>query len=319
MKINSKWPAIVGICGSLIFGATGWAETVKAPTTTTAATLAVIGEKSITVDHFRAEMARQRGTFDAERKEELLDNIVRSELIFAAARSAGYESDPVVIAAVKQAMVGKYMRDNLEPKMAKLTATDQEAEAYYNSHQAEFGAAAMIHVAMIKIAVSPKYSAEKKGELLKRAVQARGEALLLKAPAFGAVAVNYSDDQDNRYRGGDIGWLQAGAEGSRFDKKVSAAIAALRKAGEISPVITAPDGYYLVKLIEAKEASVKPFAAVKDGVRYQVVQEKKQQLEQEFIEQLKGKIPVTVNSSLLQTIAMPAAEKQAGPPALPVR
>ncbi len=324
MKINSTWPAIVGICGSLIFGSTGWSETVKKtvkPAKPESGALAVIGGKAITLENFKAEMARRSGEFDAARKEELLNSLVRSELLFAAAKTAGYEKDPEVIAAIKQALVGKYLRDNLDPKMGQLKATDQEAEAYYQSHQAEFGTPAMVHGAIIKIAVSPKFSEEKKAELFKRAESARAEAVVLESgvPALGAVAVKYSDDQDSRYRGGDIDWLPVGEVDGRRDKKVSEALAALKTPGQVSPVITAADGYYIIKLVETKAVTVKPFASVKDGVLYQVVQNKKKKLEAEFIEQLKGKIPVTVNSALLQTIAAPSGAMKPGPAPLPKR
>ena len=85
------------------------------------------------------------------------------------------------------------------------------------------------------------------------------------------------------------------------------------------PVITADDGYYIVKLMETKGASVKPFAQVKDGVRYQALQEKRKQVEQGFIDELKRGIPVTVNSGLLPEIARPGDGKKPVPPALPAR
>ena len=324
MTCNSKWIRILCVTVTLIISVTGWAESEQAATKTAkpdSGTLAVIAGKPITLDNFKAEMARRRGEFNAERKEELLDGMVRSELLFAAAKTAGYEKDPEVIAAVKQVLVGKYLRDNLEPKMAQLKATDQEAEGYYQSHQAEFSTSALVHAAIIKIAVSPKYSEEKKAELLKRAESARAEVLVLEPgfPGFGGVAVKYSEDQDSRYRGGDIGWLQAGSIDGRRDKKVSEALFALKAPGQVSPVISAADGYYIVKLMEIKDAAVKPFAEVKDGVRYQVVQDKKKKLEVEFVEQLKSRIPVTVNSALLQAIPQPAEGKPSGPPALPAR
>lgn len=324
MTWNCVRTTLLCLAGCLTFVAGGWAESVKKtskPVKPDSAVLAVIAGKSITLDHFKAEMTRRRGEFDAERKEELLDSMVRSELLFTAAKTAGYENDSEVIAAIKQLLVGKYLRDNLEPKMAALKASDQEVESYYQSHQAEFGTPAMVHGAIIKIAVSPKSSEEKRTELFTRAESARAEALALEpgVAAFGAVAVKYSDDQDSRYRGGDIDWLPVGAVDGRRDKKVSEALAALKTPGQVSPVITAADGYYIVKLIETKGATVKPFAAVKDGVRYQVVQEKKQRLEREFIEQLKKKIQVTVNSRHLQTISVPAEDKKAGPSPLPAR
>jgi len=310
--------------GVLIWCGNGRAETentAAVPSGTDAVALAVVGGKSITMDKFKAEMARQRGEFDADRKEELLDSIVRSELLFAAARAAGYENDPEVITAIKQAMIAKYLRDNLDPKLGQLKATDEEAEAYYQAHQEEFSIRATVHAAIIKITVSPRMSPEKKAELLQLAESARAEALLLEpgVPAFGSVAVKYSEDQGSRYRGGDIGWLQVGTEDGRFDKIVSESIAALKTPGQISAVITAADGYYIVKLIETKGAAHKPFAQVKDGVRYQVIQNKKQKIESDLIARLKGRIPVTINSALLQTVNQHDAAKQTGPPALPKR
>jgi peptidyl-prolyl cis-trans isomerase C len=322
MTWDSRWIAIFLIAGSVILSAKAWGETAKTstgPATPDSGTLAVIDGKPITMDIFRAEMARRRGEYDAERKGELLDSMVRSELLFAAARNEKYENDPEVIAAVKQVMVGKYLRDKLEPKLAQLKATEQEAEAYYFAHPAEFGSQAMVHAALIRIAVSPKATGVKRAELLKRVERARAEALALEpgVPAFGSVAVRYSEELDSRYRGGDIGWLQAGTMDSRWDRKVSDAIFALKAPGQVSPVIAAADGYYIVKLMETKSAMVKPFAEIKEGVRYQVIQEKRKKVEQEFMEQLKNRIPVTVNSGLLQTMDPPGEGKKAGPPALP--
>jgi len=96
-------------------------------------------------------------------------------------------------------------------------------------------------------------------------------------------------------------------------------MAALKTAGQISPVVTAADGYYIAKLIESRGAMIKPFAQVKDGVKFQIIQEKKQRIESDLIAQLKVRIPVTVNSALLQTVNQADAVKQAGPPALPKR
>jgi parvulin-like peptidyl-prolyl isomerase len=314
MTWKSRWIPLLLIAGSLISGA-------SVPALPDSGPLAVIAGKTVTSDSFRGEMARRGGEFDQERKRELLDSIVRSELLFAAAKSAGYENDPEVIEAFKQAMVGKYLQDNLEPKLAQLKVTDKEAHSYYLANQADFGTPAMVRAALIRVAVSPKASAEKKTELLKRAESARAEALALEpgVPAFGSVAVTYSDDQESRYRGGDIGWLQAGTVDGRRDRKVSDAIFALAAPGQISAVITADDGYYIVKLMESKGASVKPFAQVKDGVRYQALQEKKREVEQGFIAELKREIPVTVNRGLLPEIARPGDGKKPVPPDLPAR
>jgi parvulin-like peptidyl-prolyl isomerase len=308
------------IAAGLIFCPNGWIGAGRA-VASGSAPLAIVGGKPITAEDFKKEMARRQIGPDQKRKEELLDSMVRSELLFASARSAGYENDPEVLAAVRQIMAGKYVRDNLAPKLAGLKATDQEAEAYYREHLQEFSAPATVHAALIRIAIPPKASAEKKAELLKRGESARAEAMALEAgvPAFGSVALKYSEEQSSRYRGGDIGWLQTGTPDGRWDRKVTDAIFALKRPGQVSPVVPVADGYYIVKLIEAKGVTVKPFADVKDGVRYQVIQEKRKKIEQEFFDQLKEKIPVTLNSGLLQTMEPSGEGKKAGPPALPAR
>jgi len=314
--------SMLTIAASLIMAAYGWAEPAidaSGPGGFDSTTLAVVDGKPITVDIFKKEMARRQGVFDATTKQELLDTMVRSELLFATARTAGYENDLEVIATVKQVMVNKYLRDNLEPKLASVKATDQEAEAYYQAHQAEFGTQAMVHAALIRIAIPQKASEDKKAELLKRAKKARADALALGpgVPAFGSVAVSYSEDQDSRYRGGDIGWLQVGKIDTKWDRKVSDALFLLTTPGQITPLIIASDGYYIVKLMELKGADIKPFAVVKDGVVYHVIQEKRKQVERDLLEQLKKKISVTVNTGLLQTIALPEEGRTTGPPSLP--
>jgi parvulin-like peptidyl-prolyl isomerase len=309
----------VVIAAGLVFCSIEWNGAGRAKASESAP-LAVVAGKPITADDFRKEMARRRVEPGQEGKEELLDSMVRSELLFASAKSAGYENDPEVLAAVRQVIIGKYLRDNLEPRLATLKATDQEAEAYYKTHISDFGVPNMVQAALVRIAVPPKASAEKRAELLKRAEAARIEALALPqgSPAFGSVAVKYSDDQGSRYRGGDIGWLQSGKHDGRWDRKVSDAIFSLKAQGEVSPVIEASDGFYLVKLVDVKGAATRSYAEVKDGVHYVVVQEKRKRVEEEFMEQIKMKIPVTVNRGELGKISPPEEEKNAPPP-LPAR
>lgn len=312
------------IAGNLFFCKNGWSQPIKTNASNTGSShepLAIVGGKAISKDNFKAEMARQPGEYSTEKKEQLLESIIRSELLFAGAKNAGYENDPEVIQAVKQAMVGRYLRDNLDPRLDQLKVSDEEAEAYYQTHQVEFTSPASVHAALIKIAVSPKAAKEKKDELLKRAEAARSEALALEAAVtgFGSVAVKYSDDQDSRYRGGALGWLQVGVVDGRRDRKVSEALFALKTPGQVSPVIVADDGYYIVKLIESKGATVKPYSQVKDGVRYHVVQDKKRKIESDFIEQLKSRIPVTINRDMLNSIPASVDIKPSKPPALPER
>ena len=285
--------------------------------------LATIGGQTLTADDFIGEMARRPGDFASKgQKETLLEEMIGFELVYAAALRAGYDKDPAVLARLKRLMVNKFRKDNLEPRLAKITVSEAQVEDYYRRHRNEFRTPEMVRAAVIQISVPPRASAEKKAQLARRAEAARAEALKLDpaAGSFGSVAVKYSDHQPTRYRGGDTGRLQPDKGDARWPAEVMAAIFTLKETGQVSPVITTPTGYYLVKLIERRESSPRPLEALKDRIRHQLLTEKKAQVEREFYEELKATVPVRVNRARLEAIEHSkggADKEEKQPPGLP--
>jgi hypothetical protein len=112
-----------------------------APVTTTPAPqpapLAVIDGEPITVDAFRAAMARR----------------------------AGYAQDPDIRARLKRFMVHKFRQDELEPRLARLTVTEAELEAYYGDHQADFVIPKKVRATIIRISLPALASADKRVQL----------------------------------------------------------------------------------------------------------------------------------------------------------
>jgi len=286
--------------------------------------LALVDKKPITAQAFANEMARRYPPQfkTPERKEALLEEMVRFELLYAAAQRAGYDKDPEIIQRFGRLMATKFRQDHLEPRLEKLSVSAKEIEDFYKSHKGDFIAPKRVRGAVIRITVPPRASEEKKSQLLQRAEAAREEALKLNSAtsSFGPVAVKYSDHQASRYRGGDTGWLQAGRNDRRWSKEVVDAIFSLSEVGEISPVITAPDGYYLVKLMDRRLSSQQSLAAVKERIGHQLLQEKRTQVEDEFYGELEKQFPVKVFSDRLKTVEPlrgTTAEKVRKPPALP--
>ncbi len=97
-------------------------------------------------------------------------------------------------------------------------------------------------------------------------------------------------------------------------------IFSLSQPGEVSPIITTPSGFYIVKCMEIKDSGSRPLAQLKEYIRYQILEQKKAQIEAEFYEKLKRKIPVEINNGLLSAIEPPdegKKDKTQSPPALP--
>lgn len=288
--------------------------------------LAVIGGSKINAEDFKAEMKRRGQNLPKSfstflQRNALLEEMVRSEMLYASALEAGYDRKPEIVEALKRIMISRFREDMLGPEFSKIKTDDAEIEAYYRQHPEKYMTPQMVRWALIQIAIPQKASDEKKAELLKKAQDARDEALKLDPStlSFGAVAVQYSDDQATRYRGGDTGSFTAKEGSNRWDKGVIEALFALKTPGEISPVVTAPTGFYIVKLMEKKESAIKPLNEVKDIIRYQILTDKKNKAEQEFYEKLKAQVNVSVNSELLKTMEAPDTGVRLEPPALPGR
>jgi len=206
--------------------------------------------------------------------------------------------------------------------LAKIVVSETEIEDYYLRHQSDFSSPGRARAAVIQILVPPMASADKKAQLARRAEAARAEALNLDPAtrSFGPVAVKYSDHQPTRYRGGDTGWLQPARGDARWPAEVMAAVFVLEEAGKVSPVITGPAGYYLVKLMELRESAPRPLGALKERIRHQLLVLKKAKVEREFYEELKTKVPVRVNRARLEAIEPPKSgtvKDARQPPGLP--
>ncbi len=291
------------------------------------AVLATVAGTTITVADLEREMAArsagQAGAFaTVEQRRELLDVLVRQRSLQAAARAAGYDRDPEVVAVAERMMVARLRQDRLDPRLARVEVTDQEVAAYYQAHQAEYAQPERVRAAMVFIAVPANASAEKRAELEQRAETALAEARALPAGTshFGPVARAYSDDRASRYQGGVMGWLvKRPGHTYRWEPEVVEAVFALAQPGDIGPLVKTEKGIYLVRLVDREGATARPLELLADGIRNRLLRERREQLEQAFLAEVTAATPVAVNSALLATVAppAPAGGTATEPPPLP--
>lgn len=321
-RSSAQWTWVCLACAFLVL-VIGCDAGQSKPRSSESESVASIDGEPITVDAFKVEMARRRGQFGTEeQKKALLDDMVRSEVLYAAARKAGYDQDLEILVQFKRLIANKFIKDHLEPRLAELSVSEAEIEDYYNKHQAVFVTPKKVRAAVIPITVPAAASEEKKSELLDRAKAARAEALeqAQGTPSFGAIAIKYSDDQATRYRGGDIGWMQEKKSRSRWDEEVMTALFSLTEVGEISPVITTTSGHYLVKLMEVRESAPRSLAEAKGWIHHKILNDKKKQVVDDFYKDVGRRVSVTVNEKLVASIKPPAdksSSKPMAPPALP--
>jgi hypothetical protein len=284
---------------------------------------------SITADAFVSEMTRRGGLIpgqmtSTEQKFELLEEMIRFEILVSRAREAGYDKDPEVIAGFKRLLVNRLRQEQLEPRLVDLTVSDEEIKNYYHSHIDQYTIAEMARAAVIRISIPSRASPATQKKLKTRAAATHKE-VLAEPPStrnFGALAVRYSDDRTTKYRGGDIGWVSGKKTGYKWDRAVVDAIFGLAEPGMISPIIETGDGFYIVKLMEKKPAAARPLVQVQAAIRHLLLQEKKRAIKDEWFAALKDKSRVDIDKSLLESLQPPGgmaseSARPNKPPALP--
>jgi len=284
--------------------------------------VALVGHHAITLEALQNEWVRRAGTSltrlnESEEKQALLDEMIRFEVLHQKALAANYDKDPQITASLKRMVVARYQEDEL----AKLGRPDVSAEDiadYYQRNQERFGTPEMVRAALIQIKVPRTATPEKRAEMENRAntLLAEARTTVNADGTFGMLAQQHSDDQASRYRGGDIGWVTVGHTNAPWDPAVLAAISALTQPGDLAPVISTPEAFYLVKLVERQLAKVRPLETVKDGIAYLVSRQKEQQQLDDFHTSLKQGLKIRTNHALLETIHVPVIERR--PPGAPL-
>lgn len=153
-----------------------------------------------------------------------------------------------------------------------MTASADEIKQYYDEHQAEFAISPeQRHAAHILIAAGAQAS-----EAEKKAAREKAESILKEVKQspekFAELAKKYSADPGSAANGGDLGFFGRGMMVKSFDDAVFGL-----KPGEISGLVQSEFGFHIIKLLDVKQAKVKPLDEVKASIAQQVKLQKAQQ------------------------------------------
>lgn len=287
------------------------------PSTPDDPVLATVGDQVITVKDYNRELERrlEEGRPIAS-KEALLDEMVQREAALYRARTTKLASDPEVKRMMENLLMGQLRDRELEAKLREAEVTDEDLEKLYHAEIDRFKQKAKTRLAIIKINSAPTVSESKSNELNTRIAEARARAMTSPPPGgrgaasqgFGEIAIDYSEDQASRYRGGDIGWLDTGRLDYHWPRPVLETGYALEK-GEISDVIKADHALYLVKKTDDRPGTVKTFEEVKSLLRPRALAKKRSFLQQQFQEENLELARVDIREAALDAISLPLSAK----------
>lgn len=290
--------------------------------------LAKVGSAEIRVDDLKREAGwRLRNGRPLTDKQGLLDELVLQEALLQRAKKAGIDTDPQVQREIRNLIIGKLFDRQVNVRQDTVSISADEVKAEYEQNLTKYARAAKFRFSVLFLEADAKTTEAKRAELKRRLQEARRLAATTPAPSgrgpaaqgFGAVAIDYSDDQTSRYRGGDIGWLDAGAAHSRWPRQLLEVGEALDK-GQMSEVIETPAGLCVIRKTDAREASVTPFDQVEAILRQSLLVKRRQEIEKAFRREAVQQAPVTINQQALAGVDLalpPTAVAQTEPPSMP--
>lgn len=227
-----------------------------------------------------------------EKKKELLEALVRHELLAREALRRGYDRDPDVQRIAKKQMVAQFEKREINDKLRPEDVLAADIERYYREHQGDFVRPEEVRVSQILVrdeAAARKLAAEAK---TRNSVE-----------AFRTLAERESQDQDSRARGGDLMFFDR--KTTRLPKPVVDAAFALTKRGDVAGPVASDMGFHILRLNERRPEVARTLAEARADIQRKLVEQMRSKRKRELVEETRKTIRVEIYEDELAKLAAP--------------
>ncbi len=250
--------------------------------------VARIDGQAITRAEFEQHLARQTPFVQAryaspERRKELLQNLVRFEVLAREAGKRGYGRDPDVVRFVKQRAIEEMIAKDLDAKFKPEDVPEADLEPYYRAHPDLFTQKEAVRVS--QILVKDRQTATQVVNQA-RALGPRDEK------GFRRLVDEHSIDEDSKQRGGDLTFLER--DDHDHPTAVIAAAHALTHIGQVSEPVETERGFHILRLTQRRAGFLRPFEDVKRQVRNLVYQERRSKKVDQWVQEMRGRVKIEV-------------------------
>jgi peptidyl-prolyl cis-trans isomerase C len=275
--------------------------------------VAKVDDAVITVNDFQERINKQspfvRARYTSnEKKKEFLDSLIRFEVMANEAERRGYDKDPEVLRVMKQQMISKFLQKDFESKLKVEDVPDADVEKYYTEHPAEFNQKDEVRVS--EVVVKDKAKADKAYSEAK----ALPKAAALPTPdakQFKDIVAKYSDDEDAKQRGGDLGFFDK--DTTRYPKPVVEAAFKLNEVGDVAAPIKTDKGFAVIRLAQKRPGFNRPLAEVKRQIQQRLFRDTRTKAMDNFVAELKKKSTIEINEANLSKVTIDTAGGAGGP------
>lgn len=221
--------------------------------------------------------------FKAPSQKSMLEEMIKREISLQQAKKMGLDRDPEVIDQMNTVLIQAFINKKLSKQFDTIQVTDSEAESWYSQNPE-------IRTSHIFVAVRPDAKAEDAKKALATIQEIQKKYLASGKQSFAEVAQKYSEGSASTV-GGDIGWQNK----AQLDPAYFAAASKL-SVGGTSSIVKSQFGYHIIKLTGKKGWGEVDHAMIKRIV----FDERRQQIYDSFMKQLRGQAQVQTHSELIK-------------------
>jgi len=283
--------------------------------------VATIGENAITDIQFKAKLAEQPSFAQArykslDRKKELLDSMVRQDLLLAEARRRGIDNDPEVRATIEKVIVHKLGRVYAEEADKRRPIPETDLRRYFEQHRSEFVIPTRVRVSHLFIAAPDKdpRRARAAAEAARLLAQTKAKEAKGEEQAFKMIASQRSEDAATKATGGDLTFRTRDQLAQLWGTELTEAAFALKVIGEMAPVVTTPRGVHLVKLLGRQEGYETSFESARARIENRLKVERQSRSLDALVADLKQKVKVQIDEKALEAVDVAASPATAERP-----
>jgi len=275
--------------------------------------VAHVGDDVITADEFKRRIDEQSPFLRArystmERKKELLEALIRNELLAQEAQREGLGNSQAVRDATKRAMIQELIKKQLDEKMSGSDISDAELKAFYDAHVDDYvkpERARVYHIFLPAKDAKEKAKAKAKAAALLKDIQARekkGEP-----NAFQAAATKESKDTLSAPMGGDLRFLSKEELAKSHGAEIAETAFALKNPGDIAGPLETAAGVELIKLQVKTVALNRTFEESKETVRGRMARERRSKQYDDFVRKLRENGKVSIDEAELAKVSAEGA------------
>jgi peptidyl-prolyl cis-trans isomerase C len=233
-----------------------------------------------------------------EKKKELLDSLIRYNVLAIEARKRGYERDPEVQKVTKDKMVKLFTQQEIIDKVKASDVPDADVEKFYKEHATDYVRPETVRAS--QILVKEKTKAAK--------VLAEVKALPKSdMKGFRDLVAKYSEDADSKPRGGDL--IQFDRATTLHPQSVVTAAFALKEIGDVSDLVATDKGFAVLKLTDRRPALSRSLEEAKPEIQRRLLEDLRAKKKKDYVEEARKSIKVEIDEEKLAQLdlAGPAA------------